>query len=116
MMKEVEITSELKQYWPELTRYARKYVGRFGAELDDLVQEGAIFVWQSLQKGITPSEDHIRNRMRNWVRTLEFQSRYGRIKEPVGWTGTALLERDHLATQSGMRTIGGLDIVPSEDN
>jgi DNA-directed RNA polymerase specialized sigma24 family protein len=104
MMKEVEITSELKQYWPELTRYARKYVGRFGAELDDLVQEGAIFVWQSLQKGITPSEDHIRNRMRNWVRTLEFQSRYGRIKEPV----------EHPAAD--VRTIGGLDIVPSEDN
>lgn len=104
MMKEVEITSELKQYWPELTRYARKYVGRFGAELDDLVQEGAIFVWQSLQKGITPSEDHIRNRMRNWVRTLEFQSRYGRIKEPVEYPAV------------DVRTIGGLDIVPSEDN
>lgn len=103
MLTEVEITSELKQYWPELTRYAKKYVGRFGAELDDLVQEGAIFVWQSLQKGITPSEDHIRNRMRNWVRTLEYQTRYGRIKEPVD------------PPEYDVKAIGGLDIVPSED-
>ena len=104
MLTEVEITSELKQYWPELTKYARKYTGRFGAELDDLVQEGAIFVWQSLQKGITPSEDHIRNRMRNWVRTLEYQTRYGRIKEPVD------------PPLYDLKAIGGLDIAPSEDS
>jgi len=104
MVTEVEITSEIKQYWPELTRLARKYVGRFGAELDDLVQEGAIFVWQSLQKGITPSEDHIRNRMRNWTRTLEYQTRYGRLKEPVD------------PPLYDVKSIGGLDIVPSEDD
>lgn len=41
-------------------------------ELDDLVQEGLIFVWQTLQRGHRVSEEHIRNRMLNW---LSYRSR-----------------------------------------
>lgn len=49
---------------------ARRLVGRNGAELDDLVQEGLVFVWQSLQRGIHPSADLIRGRMVNYVKWL----------------------------------------------
>jgi DNA-directed RNA polymerase specialized sigma24 family protein len=49
---------------------ARRHVGQKGAELDDLVQEGLIFVWQSLQRGVSPSAALIEGRMQNWVRWL----------------------------------------------
>ena len=102
------ISSAIRDYWyPELKRIARKYVGRHGAELDDLVQEGAIFVWQSLERGITPKEDLIRARMRNWIRALEYQTRYTRAKPEVPSKGTP----DWLE-----RFVGGLDNVPSEDS
>lgn len=41
-----------------------------GAEYDDLVQEGLINVWQTLQRGIVPSAAVIENRMTDWVRYL----------------------------------------------
>lgn len=53
---------------------ARKYVGRNGAEFDDLVQEGLINVWQTLERGITPSTEIVGHRMENWVRLLGSQS------------------------------------------
>lgn len=41
-----------------------------GVEFDDLVQEGLIAAWQSLAKGVTPSEKHLRARMLNYMRWL----------------------------------------------
>lgn len=49
---------------------AWRFVGRNGAEFDDLEQEGLIFVWTTLEKGAMPSPEHIQNRMKNWVRYL----------------------------------------------
>lgn len=43
---------------------------RVGAEYDDLEQEGLIFVWQSLERGIPPARELILNRMQNWVRYI----------------------------------------------
>lgn len=57
-------------YSDAVTSWARRYVGRNGAELDDLVQEGLICVWQTLEKGVTPSREVIEGRMKNWVRFL----------------------------------------------
>lgn len=101
------IDSLIKEYWyPEVTRIAKKYVGRHGAELDDLVQEGITFVWQSLERGIIPKEDLIRARMRNWVRTMEYQTRYTRARPIEDSEG----KPDWLE-----RLFGGLDnYVPSE--
>lgn len=83
------LSNRIAEYCPELNRLARKYVGRHGAEHEDLVQEGAIFVWQSLEKEVVPSEEHIQNRMRNWVRTLEYQTRpyrtsFEKMMEDIG--------------------------------
>jgi hypothetical protein len=44
-----------------------------GAEYDDLVQEGLIDVWQTLERGICPSADLIERRMRDYIRWLGAQ-------------------------------------------
>lgn len=41
-----------------------------GVEFDDLVQEGLIGAWQSLEQGVTPTERHLRARMLNYMRWL----------------------------------------------
>jgi hypothetical protein len=53
---------------------ARKYVGRNGAELDDLVQEGLINVWQTLLRGVTPRADIIEYRLQSYAKWLGRQS------------------------------------------
>jgi DNA-directed RNA polymerase specialized sigma24 family protein len=52
---------------------AQRLVGRNGAEFDDLVQEGLIFAWQSMERGVTPSAGLIEARMKNWVKLLGYQ-------------------------------------------
>jgi hypothetical protein len=49
-----------------------------GAEYDDLVQEGLINVWQTLERDIAPSADMIENRMRDYSRWLGNQIGRGR--------------------------------------
>lgn len=49
-----------------------------GAEPDDLIQEGLINVWQTLERGVTPSADMIENRMRDYIRWLGSQVGRGR--------------------------------------
>lgn len=61
-------------YEPLLEQLARPFVGRDGAELDDLVQEGRIAVWQSLGRGICPTAGLIENRMRDYLRALKPQT------------------------------------------
>ena len=55
---------------PDITRIAWKFTGRNGAELDDLIQEGMISVWKSLEAGRNPSKTAIKNRMIDWTRFL----------------------------------------------
>lgn len=70
-----EVTSaQVASYEAACEALARQFVGRHGAEHDDLVQEGRIFVWQSLARGICPSADMIANRMRDYVKWLGRQS------------------------------------------
>ena len=61
----------LRAWKPRLVDLARPYLRR--AEEDDLVQEGWIAVWRWLEQGIEPTDAMIRNRMRNWCRTLQRQ-------------------------------------------
>lgn len=37
------------------------------------MQEGWIFVWSTLRKGVHPTDEMIRARMSNWCRTLRRQ-------------------------------------------
>lgn len=52
---------------------ARQLAGIDGVEYDDLVQEGLIAVWQSLENGVPPTSTFIRNRMLNWVKYVRRQ-------------------------------------------
>ena len=44
--------------------------GLNGVEYDDLVQEGLIFVWQSIARGVQPSARLVRGRMVDYQRWL----------------------------------------------
>lgn len=70
-----EVTSaQVAKYEAACEALAKPLVGLNGAELDDLVQEGRIFVWQSLQRGINPAAEMIRNRMISYTRWLGRQT------------------------------------------
>lgn len=73
---------------------AQKHVGRNEAEFDDLVQEGLIFVWQTLERRLTPAAEQIDNRMKDWVRLLGTQVGRGRGKEGEAVEYTTLLPLD----------------------
>lgn len=45
-----------------------------GVEYDDLYQEGLIQVWQSLERGVTPTQVTIKNRMVDWIRHMQYQT------------------------------------------
>jgi DNA-directed RNA polymerase specialized sigma24 family protein len=68
------MNSAVSSYKGTVERLAVQFDGRRGAEHDDLVQEGLIFVWQSLEKGIAPALEMIENRMRDYVRWLNRKS------------------------------------------
>ncbi len=69
------VTSEqVAEYDGLCEALARKFKGRAGAEIDDLVQEGRIAVWQSLQDGQPPSASYVEYAMRMWVTTLRRQT------------------------------------------
>jgi DNA-directed RNA polymerase specialized sigma24 family protein len=68
----------IRAYLPLIESLARKFVGRNGAEYDDLVQEGMVMVWQTLERGITPAVALIEARMHDWARLLGTQTGRGR--------------------------------------
>lgn len=68
------VTSEaVAEYDGLCEALARKFVGRAGAEFDDLIQEGRIAVFTSLQSGRAPSTSYVEYAMRLWVTTLRRQ-------------------------------------------
>jgi DNA-directed RNA polymerase specialized sigma24 family protein len=67
-------SAEVAAYRPKVGILALMFKGWNGAEVDDLEQEGLIAVWQSLARGVTPTETFITNRMRDWVRWLKRQT------------------------------------------
>lgn len=68
------MNGEVAGYRGLVESLAHKFVGRNGAEYDDLVQEGLLAVWQSLERGVTPKAEILENRMKNWGRLLGYQT------------------------------------------
>lgn len=60
----------VQMFEPMVRALARKYVGRNGAEYDDLVQEGLIDVWLTLRAGKFPSPKYIQMRMSRYCTFL----------------------------------------------
>lgn len=78
-----DINGRVAEYRGLVESLARKYVGREGAEFDDLVQEGLINVWQTLERGVTPAAHIIEKRMLSWVELLAGQN--GKRGNPAGY-------------------------------
>ena len=72
MLKPVA-SSQVAEYLPLVERLARPFVGRSGAEFDDLVQEGLIDVWRSLRNDQLPAARFITARMARWCAWLARQ-------------------------------------------
>ncbi len=51
-----------------ITQLARKRCRMPGIEMDDLVQEARLQVWDMLLRGETPTEQDLINSMRRWMR------------------------------------------------
>jgi len=69
-------SEQVAVYLPQILGLAKRRRGRFGAEFDDLVQEGMIAVWIVLSNGLQVTEDRITQRMRAW-------NRYARSAGPI---------------------------------
>ena len=69
-----QLSEAIKGYEAALLPLALRLAGRDGAELDDLLQEGRISVWQALERGVVPSMYVASKRMLMWVRHLRPQS------------------------------------------
>ena len=74
MLSDPQLSETIKGYEAALVPLALRLVGRDGADLDDLIQEGRISIWQALKRGVTPSLDIAFKRMQMWVRHLRPQN------------------------------------------
>lgn len=74
MLTDPQLSEAIKGYEAALLPLALRLVGRDGADLDDLIQEGRISVWQALKLDKVPSLDIAFKRMLMWVRTLRPQN------------------------------------------
>lgn len=116
-MEAVEVTSaEVAKYDDLVASLTRRYIGRHDAEFDDLFQEGREKVFEALRKGELPAKTHIENGMRDWVRTLEYQTRYRRARS-VSYEAhmEMLLELEETESPSGTKRYGGLDYIDASE-
>lgn len=111
-------SAQVAPYVELVERLARPFVGRFDSERDDLVQEGLIKVFQALAKEQLPAKQHIINGMRDWVRVMEYQTRYRRMTEiSLEEYQAALLEQEELeSTPYGWdKSTGGIDYLDTSE-
>lgn len=74
---------QVRRWWPVVETHARRFSNLKGShaylvEFDDLVQEGIIAVWLTLEKGGRITNEIITNAMRDWVRHV---THGGRVSE-----------------------------------
>lgn len=109
-------SSAIAAYDDLVSDLTRPFIGRFGAEYDDLFQEGRIKVFQALAKGQSPAKEHIVHGMRDWVRTLEHQTRYTRLRSVSYEEHQAmLLEQEKQEPYTEAKSIGGLDYIDTSE-
>lgn len=73
-MTDPQLSEAIKGYEAALLPLALRLAGRDGAEVDDLMQEGRISIWQALMAGAVPSLAIAFKRMLMWIRTLRPQN------------------------------------------
>jgi DNA-directed RNA polymerase specialized sigma subunit len=117
MQAEVVNSAQVAKYDDLVSNLTRRFIGRHGAEFDDLFQEGREKVFEALRKGEAPAKEHILNGMRNWVRTLEYQTRYTRLRD-VSYEEhqRLLLEQEETESLTEAKTNGGLDYIDTSES
>jgi DNA-directed RNA polymerase specialized sigma24 family protein len=109
------MNSAVFQYMGTVESLARRYDGKRGAEKDDLVQEGLIFVWQSLEKRICPSAEMIDNRMKDYVRWLNRKSAVPyEAMLPIDMVGESNFDPDYFAQLPSRGAEGKVQGRPAE--
>lgn len=114
---QAEVSSSAVAPYSELVAsLTRPYIGRFDAEFDDLYQEGMEKVFEALSKSQLPAKQHIQNGMRNWVRTLEYQTRYRRMRD-ISYEEyqELLLEQEESESLTETKYNGGLDYIDTSE-
>lgn len=109
-------SAQVAPYSELVSNLTRPYVGRFDAEFDDLYQEGMEKVFEALSKGQLPAKRHIQNGMRDWVRTLEYQTRYRRMRD-ISYEEyqELLLEQEEQESLIETKASGGLDYLAADE-
>lgn len=112
-----EVTSaQVASYSDLVSDLTRPYIGRFDAEYDDLYQEGMEKVFEALRKGQLPAKEHIKHGMRDWIRTLEYQTRYRRMRDiSFEEYQELLLEQEETESLAETKANGGLDYLDASD-
>jgi DNA-directed RNA polymerase specialized sigma subunit len=110
-------SAQVAPYSDLVSDLTRPFIGRFGAEYDDLFQEGMIKVFQALAKGDYPAKEHIAHGMRDWVRTLEYQTRYTRLRA-VSYEEhqELLLKQEEQEPYNRAKSNGGLDYIDTSES
>lgn len=117
MQAGVIVTSaQVEPYMELVTNLTRPYIGRFDAEFDDLFQEGMEKVFEALAKGELPAKRHIQNGMRDWVRKMEYQTRYRRMRDiSYEQYQEMLLEAEEQESLEEAKANGGLDYLAADE-
>lgn len=117
MQAGVIVTSAQVEPYTELVEnLTRPYIGRFDAEFDDLFQEGMEKVFEALAKGELPAKRHIQNGMRDWVRTMEYQTRYRRMRDiSYEQYQEMLLEQEESESPIEAKSNGGIDYIDASE-
>lgn len=109
-------SAQVAPYSDLVSDLTRPFIGRFSAEYDDLYQEGMFSVFKALAKGELPSKELIVGAMRNWVRTLEYQTRYTRLRV-VSYEEhqELLLKQEEQEPYTQAKSTGGLDYIDTSE-
>lgn len=73
-LSDPQLSAWIASYETTLLPIALKLRGVEGAEVDDLMQEGRIALWQCALAGVVPNIGIIYKRMLNWLRFIRTQT------------------------------------------
>lgn len=103
-----DINGQVAGYRDLVESLAQKHVGPNQAEFDDLVQEGLIAVWETLERGQIPAAEQIENVMKKWVRTLGYQIGKGIRRDGEEFEYAELLLLDDEVSESYVLGVDGI--------
>jgi DNA-directed RNA polymerase specialized sigma24 family protein len=96
--------SQCEPFEATVNSVAKRYIGRSGAEFDDLIQSGWECVCAKLQESLTPSEEDIERWVRSYIRELD-RLHKGDSSAPLVYGGTPVKPVEQLHIRQALRTL-----------